>query len=354
MVAKRLILSVVVAVTILAVAPATYGQGLGLFGGNDSANSEWAAPGGQGFWMALGVRKYINSFSSYEFPNPFGPQDPLSRLEWPWEQVFGVAKAGWAFRTFELKMEYASTALLPSGLKAQDSDWEDPNHPNQKTTFSQGKAKPRGWTFDLSTTIPVPAVSNVKGIVGYRKQQFKFTYTDVLQSSIWDGAGYIPVVRGFFPGAGIEFSQYFTHWYVGGVTEWTFDPSQYFYSCSSPLFPCLVLRLQADVGYATATNHDQHLLRTVAGVPQDRHSYEDSRGSSWHVNGLVGIYAGCEKNIRLDIEADFIRIKTTGSHQLTQSPAVINLTWSGADVWSDQAYVGISGRYYFATTCGWF
>ncbi|MDQ1240100.1 MAG: hypothetical protein QG577_2286, partial [Thermodesulfobacteriota bacterium] len=45
------------------------------------------------FGIGVGVRKYFNSFTSWQFPNRFPPnQDPYSRLEWPWDQTFFVAR----------------------------------------------------------------------------------------------------------------------------------------------------------------------------------------------------------------------------------------------------------------------
>ena len=41
-----------------------------------------------GFYFSLGARKYFSSFTSWEFPDINNPQvDPLSRLEYPWDQI---------------------------------------------------------------------------------------------------------------------------------------------------------------------------------------------------------------------------------------------------------------------------
>jgi hypothetical protein len=295
----------------------------------------------QGFCVSLGVRKYINSFTSYQFPDPGTPLNPISRLEWPWEQTYLAAKTGYAFRSFELTLDAACTASVLSSLKAQDSDWLDAVNPGQKIVFSDGKAKPRGWTVDLCTSVPLPILPYLKGVLGFRRQQFSFTYTDFLQSTIgvFDAndnfIGYAPVVsRDFAPGAGIEFTESYKHWYAGGIASRTFNLGDIAGFGSSTAF---VLRFQVDLAYVTANNHDMHLLRG------DRHTFENTRGSAWHVNLLAGLAAS--DRLRLEVEGDFIRISTTGSHQWVEPGT--NQSWNGAKVWSDQAYVAMSGRYWF-------
>ncbi len=49
---------------------------------------------------SFGMKKFFNSYTSYQFPNPFPPyQDPLSRLEFPLDQWFAGIKSeysgGW-------------------------------------------------------------------------------------------------------------------------------------------------------------------------------------------------------------------------------------------------------------------
>lgn len=339
MVSRTLCLAVLVATAILAMSSLTCAQGIGFSGAGYGADAACSDPGAQGFWGALGLRKYINSFTSWQFSRPGGPQDPWSRLEYPWEQVFGVVKAGWAFSTFGIKAEFASTALTPSSLRSQDSDWELDANPGQKTTFSQSNAKPRGWTFDLSTTIPCPSIAgcagSVRGVVGYRAQNFRFTATGGTQFDLFEPP--IPL-----PGAGIEYGQTYQQWYVGGVADHVINVGAYTcgYGCEKVL-----LQIQADVAYTKGDSHDIHLRRPGLEAATR------TRGTAWHVNGLIGLYSFGDR-LRLDLEGDFMRIRTTGTIQ-QRSQAGVLTEWDGADVWSDQAYVGVSGRYYFASWCGY-
>ncbi len=302
-----------------------------------------------GFRAALGVRQYLNSFTSYQFPSPGTPLNPLSRLEWPWEQLYGVLKLGWGYRTYDLNFEGSTTLSALSRLRSQDSDWENDENPRQKTTFSSGQAKPRGWTFDVSTTVPLPGFYRLKGIAGYRAQQFNFTATGGAQWSIWDDEeGFVPRYGVDLPGPGIEFSQAYKHWYGGGVAAGEFDLSSF----SRYLPSSMLVRVQGDFGIVTGNNHDQHLRRTdFLGRPQDRHTYETTSGHSWHLNLMTEFRVS--DRLRLDIEADFMTVRTKGSHHWTAWSDAFNdifntdLSWNGAQAWSEQKYLAVTGKCFF-------
>jgi len=292
-----------------------------------------------GYFFSIGFRKYFSSFTSWQVPDIDHPQtNPVSRLEYPWEQIVGVAKASYTCPMFELFLEGTSTALVWSGLKAQDSDWMDPNDPGQKSIFSQGQARPRIWTFEASLAVSVPTVSCLKAILGYRVQQFRFTYTDAIQGTIaeFDASGrfirYLTVAEfEYLPGTVIEFGQYYRQLFLGGVLTSAFNLD----ARSLPLSPrCIYFRLQADVAKITGLGHDEHVLRP--GVGADLYT----EGTGWHLNLITGLQFGYA---RLDIEGDFKKIKTDGEivHRATAR------TSSGARVWSQQAYIGVNGAVRF-------
>ena len=156
-------------------------------------------PSQAGTCLTLGLRKYINSFTSKQFPDAPGGigSDPLSRLEWPWEQIFGVVKLSSRYRGIQVNFDGAATLFPYSGLKSQDSDWLDPNNPGQKLVFSEANDFPRGWTFDTRIGYTIPAFSSIQWLLGYRAQQFRFTATDGMQHSLWEKYNW-----GLLPGAG--------------------------------------------------------------------------------------------------------------------------------------------------------
>ncbi len=278
-------------------------------------------------YMSLGFRKYINSFTSYEFLDPdFRHLDPLSRLEWPWEQVYGVVKTGIFYKGLQVNLEGASTLFLYSGLKAQDSDWTDVNLPGQKTIFSDAEARPRGWTFDASLGFDLPFSNRIRWIAGYRVQRFRFTYTDMYQSEL-----YHPEHNGFEPGEVIQFTQDYKHLYGGGVIGSEFDMS---FILDSLAGSYLLLLLQGDIGYVAANNVDFHALLE----PGPRHTYEATNGTSWRLR----LAASLRMNQRFSVglAGEFMRIRTYGSHTLTD-PSV-NESWQGARVWSDQKFLELT------------
>jgi len=281
------------------------------------------------FVMQVGARKYFNSFTSWEFPNVIPPLDPLSRLEWPWDQTFFVARTGMSYTNLALILELSGTLSMLSNPKAQDSDWTFPDNPNQKTIFSEGDAKPYCWIFDVGITAPLSRSSNLKGVAGYRISKFKFTYTDITQRSLdprYD--------RGFMPGPAIEFVQYYQHWYAGGVFDGAVDLRNI---ARGVRLPVLLLRLQLDGAYVTGKNYDDHVARSVPTTSEVR-----SNGVGWHVNVSTGIQRG---SLKFDVEADLRKIYTKGSmHDMEGST---DRSWDDARVWSEQKYLGASGAVLF-------
>ncbi len=294
-------------------------------------------------YMSLGLRKYINSFTSYEFLDPDNNfVDPLSRLEWPWEQAYGVIKAGFMYRGLQVNLEGASTLLTYSGLMAQDSDWEDLSQPNQKTTFSEGEARPRGWTVDASVGFDLPVLANVRWILGYRAQQFRFTYTDVYQKEL-----YRPDRNSFDEGEGIQFTQDYRHYYGGAVTGVEIDMADFSSVMSGT---SLAIRLLGDVGYVTANNIDYHVDR----LPSPRHTYEITNGISWRLNLATDLRIN--DRFIVGVAGEFMRIRTQGSHRMTNPEGLdergdyvlrTDRSWQGARVWSEQKFIELNASINF-------
>ena len=276
-------------------------------------------PSRQAPYLTVGLRKYINSFTSKQFPDSpssDNKNDPLSRLEFPWEQTFGVIKLGGYYNGIQVNFEGASTLFTYSGLKEQDSDWFDWNNPGQKIVFSEAQDFPRCWTFDTSVGYTMPCFPIVQWVLGYRAQQFRFTNTDGMQHSIWPEYDW-----GVLPGEGTNFSQFYKIPYFGGALY-----SQLPYN--------FVLRLGGDVGMVTGNSVDYHVRR----IPAPRLDYETTSGICWHLNLAV------EYRLRTFASAsmagDLISISTRGGHRLTQPGT--DQSWDGSRVWSEQKFVEIN------------
>jgi hypothetical protein len=284
--------------------------------------------------LTAGFRKYFNSFTSWQVPDMGGgPQDPISRLEYPWDQTFLAIIARAAYTGLEVNMEWSGTMSVLSGPKAQDSDWEDPNVPGQKTTFSEANANPRCWILDISGNAGIPGLSYLRGVAGYRTSQFKFTNSDGYQYSIYN-----PDLRQYLnssiplPGAIIEFSQFYQHVYGGGIVDGFLNFGGTINGLS---LPTIMVRIQADGSYVTGSGNDQHLQA-------DKTALLRSSGFGWHVNLTTGFRTG---RYGLYADGDIRAIHTNGG--LDGAIDGNGLSRGGAKVWSEQKYVGIYGTIFF-------
>jgi hypothetical protein len=292
---------------------------------------EWARGEGDGgatkatgFFYAAGLKRYVNSFTSYQFPNPFSPQqDPLSRLEFPMDQWFGGLSVGYWAPSWRMSRQGWMNINREGGLKMQDSDWEDPTAPNQKTVFSESRCRlNRGCEVDfaIDTATPLEKLLPVRPIFGYRYDNFTFTTHDGLQTSL-DGDS------ADLPGDGIDFKQTYHQYYVGVVYRSLMDSRG-----TVAGLPAFDVELQADYAVVAAKNEDLHLLR--AG---ERITVEQTSGHCWH--GAVRATAAVSAGVRAGVAFDFKRLLTNGSHQLTNPLFSLDFSFSGSKVWSDQAAI---------------
>lgn len=268
----------------------------------------------------LGFKKFFNSFTSYQFPNPFTPaQDPLSRLEFPIDQWFFGTRFTYNSAHWSAYYDGYVNINRESGLMMQDSDWEDERFPYQKTVFSESKCRLNsGWLMDFGLNIhPDWAVfREVSPIMGVRYQYFYFTTHDGYQVGL-DGHS------ANLTGDGIDFKQTFYQWYIGGVYSTGLNTSGIWRS-----LPGADLRFQVDYGLSTAKNEDLHLLRSGERITRD-----NTNGHCWHFNAAMAV--DMRRNIKARVDVDFKRIITNGDHELSNSFYDIYFSFSGAKVWSD-------------------
>jgi hypothetical protein len=216
MVAKRMGFAVLVAVTILAMVPLANAQGLSFFGPNTGATF---GPGsgcdtcGQGFWMGLGVRKYVDGFTSFQFPGrdfAIANSPGKARFEWPLDQWFGVIRLGYDRGPVGVVVDYMATCGSGSGTKAQQTYWDVDD--GTVALFGRGRVAPRANVFDLGFTyaLPIPAKSceepsfGLAAIVGFRQQTYRYTLKDSNDN--------IPGSTINNRGDDVEFGQYYTHY----------------------------------------------------------------------------------------------------------------------------------------------
>lgn len=270
---------------------------------------------------AVGFKKFFNSFTSYQFPNPFPPgQDPLSRLEFPIDQWFFGSRYTYEAPHWTVFFDSYVNLNRDSGLYMQDSDWELENQPFKKSVFSESKSRlNRGRLLDLGLNLhPDWAVfREISPITGLRYQYFYFTTHDGYQVTL-DGD------QADLKGDGIDFEQTFYHWYIGGLFSTTINTSGLWRSIPQTSLTC-----QFDYALATAKNEDLHLLRAGERITRDNTS-----GHCWHLNATVAM--DMRHNLKAKFDVDFKRMITHGDHELSNSFYNIYFSFSGAKVWSDQ------------------
>lgn len=286
---------------------------------------------GMGLSVSTSLRKYFSSFTSYQFPNPFPPnQEPLSRLEFPIEQWFLGVEALYGTPKWHMTLSGAWNVSRDGQTPMQDSDWEDDSMPFQKTVFSESECRLNtGYMYDGAVVFDLPYLEGVgmKAVVGGRRQYFFFTTHDGVQVDLSGGVMELP-------GDGIEFEQYFNHFYVGGVWD-----------ARLPLGGLLMgmplsMTLQADYAVVSGTNEDLHLLRQG-----ERITRENTQGHCWHI-GLKSSFA-MNGRLSLELEGDFKRIVTDGSHHLSNTAFAVDFSFHGSQVWSDQAYIAGAAKLAF-------
>ena len=298
----------------------------------DTTSDLVSGVGAKNWQYDMGIKKFVNSYTSYQFPNPFPPnQDPLSRLEFPIDQWFLGGEYDYIARNWSLEFQSWMNLNEESRTMMQDSDWDNENQPFQKTVFSESKCRLNsGWLFDLKLVLK-PEWSIFRTLLpigGLRYQSFSFTTHDGSQVGL-DGHSLD------LPGDGINFDQTFYHGYLGMEVNTKLNTSGVFRSV-----PSMDLKVSMDYGLATARNEDLHLLRSGRRITN-----ENTSGHCWHAEATASFYA--RRNIKGLLNADFKRIITNGGHQLTNSVFNIDFSFDGAMVWSDQLSVTAATEFIF-------
>ena len=297
------------------------------------------APGGDeamGFFLAPQIKRFLRSHTSYQFGDPEQANlNPLSRLEFP-------LNSWWAGVNLGLKGPRTSLELeLLAGLPDQDdlgvvrdSDWEDPNRPKLRTTYSETTTKLKeSFTLDAKVShgvgdkLGLPAWLDLKPLLGVRWQHFVFTGGPGMQQSMvyqggqptYDQWEYYSLPQDTF-----WFRQEYLHAYIGAQV-------------------CLDLgrlglgrpgagwraSLQADLAHVWGENRDRHLLRG------ERKTEERTQGYAWHTG--LSLRAPLWDRGALVASGDYLIIRTSGEHRWTQPEEGVDETWDyGVEVWSRQ------------------
>jgi hypothetical protein len=309
----------------------------GAWAAEDGAPQGPAAPLGDDHWfLAPKVKRLVRSYTSFQFGNPLQHQlNPLSRLEFPLNSWWGGVNLGVEGPRYRLEVELL--AALPGqddiGVM-RDSDWEEPDHPQVTTTYSETTVKLKDsfnldgrFSMSLRNELSTPAWLDLRPLFGVRWQRYVFVTRDGVQQTLEnDGSWSYEPLRG----ETLWFRQQYLHAYLGLML--TADLGRL--GLGKPGHGWRV-SLQGDLAHVWGENRDRHLLR------QDRVTTERTEGYAWHA--ALNLRAPLGGWGALVMSADYMYIQTKGDHTLDYPSRGINYTFDyGVKVWSQQIGLSLS------------
>ena len=269
-----------------------------------------------GYYVNPGVRKFINSFASYQYPYAPGFVGQ-SRLEFPIDNWFGGIQCSNTFNSMSFNAEIWWRINETIGLKTQDSDWEDGIYPpDQKTAFSETRNRMSdGYWVDVNVDFEALAglVASLRPVAGVRFQRFHFIAGDGFQWSLPGSSFPTEPLNGDV----YDVSFTFVHYYLGAKAGLWVGP--------------FGVTLQADYAYLTVNQDDHHLLR------EPWRCADKGTGYCWHLAG--GVSLSVSNSVSLRLEGDFKRLVTTDCPHTWADTDDPEQSWGGAKVWSDQQSV---------------
>ncbi|HEX9024624.1 MAG TPA: omptin family outer membrane protease, partial [Geobacteraceae bacterium] len=223
--------------------------------------------------LALKTKRLFSSHTSYEFGNPFPPnQVPLSRLQFPLDSWWGGAEIRGRLSRFSLGVEAFRNISGEADGRMRDSDWDDDTNPILRTIYSESQCRMEpsymvraDADVEVADLLGAPRWFSLRPVVGFRWQDFNLVTHDGVQYCL-PGPSVLPL-----PCDGLRFSQTYWQYFIG--LRSCIDAGELVHITG------LNLLLQADWAYVEANNKDHHLLRTGS-----RFTYEDTYGQAWHAS----------------------------------------------------------------------
>lgn len=301
-----------------------------------AADDENAVPLIRNGFAAVKIKRLFESHTSYEFGYPIEPvYAPLSRLEFPLDSWWGGIEAGVKLGRFSLSAEWFTNLSKETEGRMKDSDWDDPDDPTLRTIYSESENRLEPSYMltvqadaEVADLLGLPRWLGLQPLAGFRRQDLNMVTHDGMQYDTLDPDNPLPL-----PGDGIAFSQTYAHYFVGLRTALDAEEAAGMRGLS--------LFAQVDWAYVEGHNRDHHLLR-----PGYRMTYENTYGDAWHA--ALRLCKAFTEAMALELEAEYLRIRTSGTHRLVNTLYDLDLSWSnGVRVWSDQADVSLSLVYRF-------
>ena len=278
-------------------------------------------------WYVDARIQRMYGYTSYQFgtapgdTSPVAPYAPLSKLNFSLDSDWVGLRVGVRRCDLDVHFEWLMPMTRQIDGFMSDYDWNidtprnDPNrldsltHSGERWNDGQKLELEADYKYsDCIFGMPI----EVWPLAGFRFQRFDITAYNV--DSIVPARGLV------FVGDAITFNQQYYMGYIGAQLRKTIERE-----CRRPIN----LMFQFDYGGVGGYNIDHHLLRT----PAPRYTFESTGGDEFHLSLAGDIPLNCHLN--LGLQADYTRIRTTGTHRLTQPGT--DLTWdNGVLVKSEQ------------------
>lgn len=292
------------------------------------------------------MQRFLMSHTSYEIGNPDAPfQKPLSRLEFPlntWWLDFRLRRT---CPRWSLGGRAGFRVATNTDGRMMDSDWENPNIMDMKTTYSESACNlERGFHFRVDTDVNIsdwlclPKGFEIRPLFAFQFQRLVLMAHDGVQWSVGDYSGEDDDMdldgatsAMALPGNAIHFRQ---DWYLYQIGMRG--------TCTHDITKQISIKIsgEADWGPAVGFNEDHHLLRDG-----DLFGYIKSSGNSLYF--LVGFDMVIAKSFTFGVDMDYAYVRTNGETRHYNGPTGENYKWTdGVKAWSDQT--SLIGRVSYA------
>ncbi|MHB8898250.1 MAG: hypothetical protein ACYC6Y_05845 [Thermoguttaceae bacterium] len=264
------------------------------------------------------VRSMFDSSTSYQFGTPPGYVDgdfaPLSKLDFALDSTWHGLEVELRKPTWQIHFEWLTPVQPEVDGVLADYDWNidfpqnDPQRLDSLTHSSQRwndgqtlELGAEGLLTDHLFNLPI----EVWPMAGFRFQRFDLTASNL--SYLVPAAGPVAELDGVDV---IAFNQQYYAGYFGGQIRVARFVGR------TPI----ELAFEGDGGPAAGYNVDHHLLREG-----DRFTMERTHGAAWHVALIADAFL--TRHLGAGIRADYLEIRTGGTHRLLNEPLDMDVTW---------------------------
>lgn len=309
-----------------------------LLSGTAQAGQEDPVSAEPSWQIAIKQKTLVNSHTSYEFGNPSPPhQQPLSRLEFPVDSVWGGVEIRKQFSRVSVGAGFLTTLSDQETGRFKDSDWDDDDTPSRLSIYGETSCRlnpsyqvEADVDLQVADLLHLPHGFDLRPVAGFRWQQLALVAHDGTQYD-YTTPGLPPDMQSIV-GDSIDFEQNWYQYFLGIRLGYEWQ--------RLPWLHRLKLQSQLDWSYVAGDNRDYHLLR-----PGHRITEEQTSGNGWHAS-LAAIW-GITRNVDLGVEADYLRLETSGTHTLRYDFSPAESSSAGVKAWSEQYGITMKAQFRF-------